>query len=140
MCMARLGFPEVRSDGSARRSRVFAAYAIGGLVSGLAFLPLIPIVRALGLPRDSSVAISLFGFMPLLIIVLGGLYRKFWPNLLGVFVCMLTWSLGYALACAIGGFDQIVFGLLHLGLFIVPAYVALALAVYAAAGWGSGRK
>ena len=124
-----------------RSSTVAAFYTIGGVISGFAYLPLIPLVRAIGLPRDSSVAIALFGFMPLLIIVLGWHYRGFLLNLVGVLVSMLAWAVGYALACKIwGGLSpgMIALGLINMGQFMAPAYVVLALLVYALVGWKSG--
>jgi hypothetical protein len=112
-----------------KRIGIVGLYAAAGLVIGFVFLPLIPVVRALGFARDSSVGVALFGFMPILIVVAGVLWPRLVVNLLGLFVALLTWSLGYMIACMIMGFDlsSVGFSLSIMAPIMVPAYIALAL-------------
>jgi hypothetical protein len=115
-----------------KRIRVVGLYAAAGLVIGFVFLPLIPLVRALGFPRDSAVGIALFGLMPILIVVVGVLRPRLDVNLLGLLVALITWSLGYMLACMIMGFDlsSIGFSLTIMAPIMVPVYIALSLLAF----------
>lgn len=122
--------------------RVVAVYAACGLAIGFIFLPLIPLVRILGLPRDSSVGIAIFGLMPLLLIVLGLSYPRFLINLLGLIVAMLSWALGYAVASLLMGFGSscIVFSLVIMAPLVLPAYFILTLLVFVLANsWRPSR-
>ena len=118
---------------------VVAAHAAAGLIIGFIFLPLIPLVRAFGWPRDASVGISVFGLMPLLIVVAGVLYPRLAVNMLGLLVAILTWSAGYGVASMLMGFglSSITFSLGIMAPFVVPAYFVL---TFLAFGLGRLRR
>jgi hypothetical protein len=111
---------------------IVVAYAAAGLIIGFLFLPLISLVRAVGWPRDISVGISLFGLMPVLIVVAGVLYPRLVINVLGLLVAILTWSAGYGVACMLRGSDTVTIGynLVIMGQFMVPAYFVLTLLTF----------
>lgn len=122
--------------------RVVAVYAACGLAIGFIFLPLIPLVRILGFPRDSSLGIAILGLMPLLLVVLGLAYPRFLINLLGLIVAILTWALGYAVASLLMGFGSscIVFSLVIMAPLVLPAYFILTLLVFVLANsWRPSR-
>jgi membrane protease YdiL (CAAX protease family) len=110
-----------------------------GLAIGLSFLPLIPVVRALGWPRDASAGLGLFGFLPLLIVLTGVACPRLPVNLLGLLVAVVSWAAGFTAAnLALGyGFRSVAFNLAIVAPYLGPGYVLLALAVWAlrTRGW-----
>lgn len=111
--------------------RFLALYAACGLVIGFGFLPLIPLVRFLGFPRDTSVGIALFGLMPLLVVGAGLSYPRLSLNLLGLGLAILTWALGYTAASLLMGFtlSSVGYSLVIMAPLVVPGYVVLGLLV-----------
>ena len=110
--------------------RVIAVYAGFGLAIGFSFLPLIPVVRAIGWPRDTSVGIALFGLMPMLIVLTGLRHPWLWVNLVGLLLAMLSWAVGYAAGNLLMGIGSIGFNLAIMAPYVVPGYVALTLVVF----------
>ncbi|MHC4142052.1 MAG: hypothetical protein ACYSUF_09305 [Planctomycetota bacterium] len=118
---------------------IVAAYAAAGFIIGFVLLPLIPVMRALGWPRDTSVGITLFGLMPVLIVVAGVLYPRLVVNVLGVLAAILTWSAGYIVACMLMDFGRgsIGYNLAIMAPFTLPPYFVL---TFLAFGLGRLRR
>ena len=132
---------------SSRRSpergvhRIVVVYAAFGVVIGFIFLPLIPLVRLIGLPRDTSVGIAAFGLMPLLIVTMGVVCPRLPVNLVGVTVAVMGCAFGYAVASLFMGFgvSSIGYGMTIMGAVLVPGYIVLALVVFVVRARNSGH-
>jgi hypothetical protein len=121
---------------------IVTAYAASGFVIGFVFLPLIPLVRAVGWPRDTSVGIALYGLMPALIVVAGVVHPRLVVNLLGVLAAIGTWSAGYAVACTMMEFDggSIGYNLVIMAPFTVPVYFLLTFLAFALGRLRRGKR
>ncbi|MHC4505511.1 MAG: hypothetical protein ACYTFI_19575 [Planctomycetota bacterium] len=97
---------------------------------GFVFLPLMPVVRMLGFPRDSSVGFSLYGLMPLLLVALGVSCPRLLVNVVGLVLAILACALGYAVGCQLMGSGSVAFNLVSMAPFVVPPYFVLVLLVY----------
>ena len=117
---------------------VMAVYVGCGLLIGLSFLPLVPVVRAIGWPRDASVGLGLFGLLPLLIVLAGAACPRLLVNLVGLLLAIVSWSAGFTAANLLAGygFRSVAFNLVLMAPFVVPGYVVLALVVWALASRG----
>ena len=104
-------------------------------------LPLIPLVRLIGLPRDTSVGIAAFGLMPLLIVTMGVVCPRLPVNLVGVTVAVMGCAFGYAVASLLMGFgvSSIGYGMTIMGVVLVPGYIVLALVVFVVRARNSGH-